>query len=349
MERNSDLIKMQCYAPLFANVNPGAWQWGTNLIGYDALTAFGSPSYHAQVMFAQNRPDRLLPVRLDAPPQQPAAPTKPQGAAGLGAFQTDVEYQDFRITGPDGKVLLGGNAAADVKKWTFGEHALISRGNTIKPSAPTETCWGVVGDAKWTDYAITVKARKLGGEEGFLVLWHAADLETYKWWNIGGWGNTRTQFEVAQGGNRTPYGEASSFRAETGKWYDLRVEVRGSTARCFIDGVLVNEAADPPAAPVPSPLHANAGYIDGSKEVVIRVVNVGGQAIDGTVNLRGAQKVQPDGKAIVLRGEPRDVNTVAEPTKVAQKEEAIRDASGTLRRTVPPYSLTLIRLQADAE
>ena len=52
LERNSDLIVMAGYAPLFVNVNPGGMQWTTDLIGYDALTSYGSPSYYAQVMFA---------------------------------------------------------------------------------------------------------------------------------------------------------------------------------------------------------------------------------------------------------------------------------------------------------
>jgi alpha-N-arabinofuranosidase len=52
LERNSDLIVMASYAPLFVNVNPGAMQWAPDLIGYDALTSYGSPSYYAQVLFA---------------------------------------------------------------------------------------------------------------------------------------------------------------------------------------------------------------------------------------------------------------------------------------------------------
>jgi alpha-N-arabinofuranosidase len=51
LERNSDLVVMAAYAPLFVNVNPQASQWGTNLIGYNAFTSYGSPSYWAQVMF----------------------------------------------------------------------------------------------------------------------------------------------------------------------------------------------------------------------------------------------------------------------------------------------------------
>jgi alpha-N-arabinofuranosidase len=52
MERNSDLIVMAAYAPLLVNVGPGGMQWASDLIGYDALNSYGSPSYYAQVMFA---------------------------------------------------------------------------------------------------------------------------------------------------------------------------------------------------------------------------------------------------------------------------------------------------------
>jgi alpha-L-arabinofuranosidase len=54
MERNSDLIVMASYAPLLVNVNPGGMQWRTDLIGYDALTSYGSPSYYAQAMFSNH-------------------------------------------------------------------------------------------------------------------------------------------------------------------------------------------------------------------------------------------------------------------------------------------------------
>ena len=62
MERNADLIKMQCYAPLFVNMNPGARQWRPDLIGYDALSAYGSPSYYAIQMFSRNLGDEILSV-----------------------------------------------------------------------------------------------------------------------------------------------------------------------------------------------------------------------------------------------------------------------------------------------
>jgi alpha-N-arabinofuranosidase len=60
MERNSDLVIMNCYAPLLVNVNPGARQWRPNLIGYDALRVYGSPSYQAIKLFATNVGDEIL-------------------------------------------------------------------------------------------------------------------------------------------------------------------------------------------------------------------------------------------------------------------------------------------------
>jgi alpha-N-arabinofuranosidase len=64
MERNSDLIVMSAFAPLFVNVNPGGMQWASDLIGYDALNSYGSPGYYAQVMFASCLGDHTVDSTL---------------------------------------------------------------------------------------------------------------------------------------------------------------------------------------------------------------------------------------------------------------------------------------------
>jgi alpha-L-arabinofuranosidase len=65
MERNSDIVIMASYAPLFVNVNPGGMQWDTDLIGYNTLTSYGSPSYYAQVMFNRYLGDEIIKSTLD--------------------------------------------------------------------------------------------------------------------------------------------------------------------------------------------------------------------------------------------------------------------------------------------
>ena len=77
LERNSDLIVMASYAPLFVNVNPGAMQWAPDLIGYNALSSYGSPSYWTQVMFSSHLGTEVIPAALtNVPPRVFASATR---------------------------------------------------------------------------------------------------------------------------------------------------------------------------------------------------------------------------------------------------------------------------------
>jgi len=73
MERNADVVLKECFAPLFVNVsqltgNNRSMQWESDLIGYDALNSYGSPSYHVETMFAQNCGTDILPVKAEGIP-----------------------------------------------------------------------------------------------------------------------------------------------------------------------------------------------------------------------------------------------------------------------------------------
>jgi alpha-N-arabinofuranosidase len=63
LERNGDVVVMSSYAPLFAHVE--AWQWTPNLIWFDNLRSFGTPSYYVQKLFGANGGTRILPVTLN--------------------------------------------------------------------------------------------------------------------------------------------------------------------------------------------------------------------------------------------------------------------------------------------
>ncbi len=68
MERNADIVKMSCYAPLFVNVNPKAMQWKSDLIGYDAGSSYGSPSYYLQKTFSENIGDQSVKSSIENVP-----------------------------------------------------------------------------------------------------------------------------------------------------------------------------------------------------------------------------------------------------------------------------------------
>ncbi|MFT3782808.1 MAG: alpha-L-arabinofuranosidase C-terminal domain-containing protein [Nibricoccus sp.] len=178
LERNSDDVVMQCYAPLLANVNhenpakgnPRGWQWATNLIGYDALSAFGSPSYHVLALFGQNRGDVMLPASLvmPGPVPQPAAVT-PHGLAGVGCYGTHVEYTDLVVTAPDGKKLSSENLIKETEHWRFPHGAWKVEGGIIQSPAEATEAWALAGDPGWANYTVAVRARKIEDNEGFIV------------------------------------------------------------------------------------------------------------------------------------------------------------------------------------
>jgi len=93
LERNADIVIMTCYAPLFTRVNPGGCQWRTNLIGYDTLTSYGSPSYYVQKMFFNARGDQIIPIDQIIPQTIPTPASEPvQTPAGQspGRGRTDT-------------------------------------------------------------------------------------------------------------------------------------------------------------------------------------------------------------------------------------------------------------------
>jgi len=83
MERNSDLVILSSYAPLFVNVNPGGMQWKSDLIGYNSLSSFGSPAYHAQKLFSTHVGDVIVKMSTENIPTQWSKVTGRDSVAGI--------------------------------------------------------------------------------------------------------------------------------------------------------------------------------------------------------------------------------------------------------------------------
>ncbi|MEI9810222.1 MAG: alpha-L-arabinofuranosidase C-terminal domain-containing protein [Bacteroidota bacterium] len=63
LERNADVVHMSSYAPLFAHAD--AWQWAPDLIWYDNLRSYGTPSYYVQKLFSLNKGSKAVPVMMN--------------------------------------------------------------------------------------------------------------------------------------------------------------------------------------------------------------------------------------------------------------------------------------------
>jgi alpha-N-arabinofuranosidase len=106
MERNSDIITMASYAPLFANVNHGAFQWTPDLIGYNAVSVYGSPSYYAQKMFSTYIGDQVINIDVKNIPVQMQRLNRTDSAYGVKAENIPVLYQVATKNSKTGTVYL---------------------------------------------------------------------------------------------------------------------------------------------------------------------------------------------------------------------------------------------------
>jgi hypothetical protein len=111
LERNSDIVTMAAYAPLFVHVNHR--HWNPDLINFDNSRAYGLPSYYVQQLFAVHRGDVVLPTTVEAPPS--AAPML-GGAIGVGTWMSQAEFKDLRVI-RDGKTIYQSDFGNGTKDW----------------------------------------------------------------------------------------------------------------------------------------------------------------------------------------------------------------------------------------
>jgi len=197
----------------------------------------------------------------------------------------------------------------------------------------------------WTDYTYTLKARKIAGAEGFLILFHAQDNDNFVWWNLGGWGNARSALERSLGGVKTQIGPSAPVTIETGRWYDIKIEVQGRRIRCFLDGKLVTQAVDAPGAGA-MPIYATASRDNKSGDVILKVVNADSDPQPMEIDLPGARNVAATATMQVLTGQPGDQNTMEEPEKVVPRTLALTGLSRAFVHEFPGHSVSVIRLKA---
>jgi alpha-L-arabinofuranosidase len=332
LERNSDVVVMAAYAPLFCNSNHK--RWPINLINYDSSRCFGLPSYYVQQLFAQNRGDLVLPTEVEAPVVQERARG---GGVGVGTWLTQAEFKDMKVT-RDGQTLFLADPAKGTEGWRRHGGDWKIQDGALRQDGRGENVRAFVGDKSWNDYTYTLKARKLGGAEGFLIPFLVEDEGDKCWWNIGGWGNTRHALEIGGVSDAGVNG-----RIETDRWYDIRIEVRGANIKCYLDDRLIHDVK----YPVRKSLFASATRDQSRGEIIIKVVNAAADPQAVALKLDGVSKASGPARALVLTSaKATDENTLKEPMKVTPVPLSLPLAGTTLTHTFPANSLTVIRVKA---
>jgi len=336
-ERNADVVRMVSYAPLLAHVEgrteltgaPPPWH---AMIYFDGTRVFGTASYHLWKMFGANRPDHCLQTEVAF---SNAKPVLVAGQIGVGTWADTAEFRDVRVE-KDGKVIYASDFAKDTEGWQ-NESGRWSVEDAAYRQSRRGQGLSYFGDENWSDYTLTLKARKLSGAEGFMVVFGRKGNDRY-WWNLGGWGNSQHGIEF----NQTPVGRPVRGQIETNRWYDVKIELAGRRIRCSLDGELIHDVS----APDEHKFFAVAGRDNSNGDVVVKAINSGAETITGTLNFRGAERILPGASVTVLKSEGlSDNNSLDEPVKVAPVASTISSAGASFPHEFPPYSLTVLRLK----
>jgi alpha-L-arabinofuranosidase len=335
MERNSDIVFMSSYAPLFCNANHKAWP--VNLINFDSYRWFGLPSYYVQEMFSNNQGTVTLPINIENAPDIASPSSK--GCIGLGTWLNAAEFRDVEVVLPDGNKVFRPDFSKMDENWRrTGQGEWSAEDGVLKQSAIAPGVTLFMGDTTWTDYTITLKAKRVSGENGFQIYFlNRRNFERYRW-DIGGWGNSLYYLES---GMRS---ESMPGSIEIGRWYDIRIEIKGNTVKGFLDDELVQEITESEAN-IKS-LCSSASRDDKTGDIILKIVNVSIKPVKAQVVLNGGQTLTGKGKVIVLSSaSPLDENTLDEPYKVFPKSSDVKLSGSSLNYTFPGNSLAIIRLK----
>ena len=338
LERNSDIVTMTSYAPLLER--DGWRNWSPNAIVFDNIRGYGIPSYYAQALFAANRPDFILPTEVKGP----EIPMFIKGKVGVGIYgEIIADFRDIKVTKGD-SLLFKSNLEQGLKGFIAGKGSKADKGSLIMTG--TETNGAILSTVEgWnpasTEYTLSFKVRKVSGTGSILAVF-GKDLAD-SWWKLGSTKNTQHILQL-------PLTDVKGISGslENGRWYDVRVEVSGTTAKGFLDGVKLIEGA---RAPIPG-FFAVAGRKDatnnngGKSEIILKVVNMAPHPQTTDILLNCTRKLEDKASVTVMSSEdPYDTNTLEHPKNVAPRETTIEGIAPKFRYTFAPNSITILRLK----
>jgi alpha-L-arabinofuranosidase len=159
-------------------------------------------------------------------------------AVGVGTWSTQAEFKDIQVVGADGKTSIFKSAdLKDLKGWkTAGEGWAVKDGALVQTGSDTPAV-ALLDKNIEGDCTLTLKARKTDGDEGFLILFQAKGTSDKHWWNIAGWGNTQSALE----GSDLSSDDKKDMVLDSNKWYDIKVEIKGDSIKCYLDGKLIHD------------------------------------------------------------------------------------------------------------
>jgi alpha-L-arabinofuranosidase len=336
IERNSDIVQFAAYAPLLKNTSH--YQWDPDLIWFTHDKVFGTASYYVQQMFSLNHGDVYLGNTVTFSPGDGGGIS---GAVGVGTWATRAEFDDVTVMTGSTK-LFEEHFSTTSGNWNVNDGNFSVAGGVYRQTGNHTPAWSVEKNSFNEDtITYSLRARKTGGAEGFLIIFGYRDRNNYYWWNIGGWGNTIHAIEKCVNGSRGPVDEVAG-RINSNQWYDIKIEIVGNTIRCFLDDRLIHQYTDSLGIAVSPSKELETG------DLIIKMANPNDYPVLTNINLQGLSWVDPHASIEVLSGGAGDRNSVADPYNVIPTTGSLT-AGLNFDYNAPATSVQVIRLKTRSD
>ncbi len=350
LERNGDVVKMACYAPLFGNSKVN--QWTPDMMFFSNDSLYGTVNYYVQQMFGNNVGQTILPSTLEM--DELSAESTLAGGVGLGSWMTSVSYDNLKVVANDGgDVLYETDFSSDTTikddgwkdhegEWSIKDGQLIQK-NTSDPADGNTGDVIYIGEKDWSNYTLTVDAEVLNGNEGFLIPLCVQDTGNNIFWNIGGWGNTVSCLQIVSGNAKSGQvsGTVKNLVLKKNQTYQLKVVVDGNHVKCYIDDALYVDYTQETIAS----LYETAS-VDANGDIILKLVNSSEQAIavDTTLSSIDMNAYNSTATVTVLKGDSLSAtNSFAEPEALIPSEASL-DVDSSFTYQAPKYSVSIIRI-----
>lgn len=337
MEKNGDLVHMSSYAPLLVNVNDVSWP--VNLIHFDGARSFARIAYYVIKMFNKHRPSYNVTVSAEVKKEENNLPEF-SGSIGLASWDTQVEYRDIKVV--KGNKVLYEARESSRDDWQFIRGSWSVQQNTISQTAEgaQRLAWlpGKVFDA----YTLTLKARKTGGLNAFIIPFAISDSSMQLRAHIGSWWNTHAMFEkVTDGFEVVSISSPKRIKPiELNRWYGIRLEVGLKEVKCYVDDELIMSYTQPPG------FFSIAGIDEQSGDLIIKAVNASKEPVLTNFQIDGLSQSAAEGDITSISATAEtDENSFAEPEKYTPVQKRIDNAGNNFTVKLAPLSVNVVRLR----
>ena len=333
-EKNSDKVKLLSYAPLISNSHFNS----NHLIVVNGEKSYGRSNYHVVKTFSENRPD--YNVKASIKNEVLREPVCPKGFIGLSTGNTVAAFKDFKVESK-GRTIYSTDWS-DMDSWKTVRGNWKSENGILNQESVRGDALIYLKDMEFGDCTISMKAKRIRGNEGFRIVFGLEDEGHYFMADMGSHSNESVIFrEIGDNGSVSLFDYRNQEPVSAGHWYDVRVEIKGNVWKCYMDGQLKYTYTYDRIRKH----YVVAGIDEESDELVVKMVNGCEEPWKSELCIKGG-KIHGEGKKIELSSSSfSDENSFEEPEKISARESAIglSDTGGMV--VCAPRSLTVFRFR----